>query len=136
MKMKHQLTAWLLLITPLLFFACSERSEKSKEVSSPPSSYSSSPEDETEEEADNDASGCKFEDGTHSASVDYHNSETGYSTTYTLDVEVQDCQIVQINFPNGGHLDEDHISAADIDEDGNASVEGEDGKSFEIQIDR
>jgi hypothetical protein len=135
--MKHQLTTWLLLITPLLFFACSGNSGKSQEISSPPSSYSSSPADETnEEEADNDTSGCKFEDGTHSASVNYHNSRTGYSTTYTLDVEVQDCQIVQINFPNGGHLDEDHISAADLDEDGNASVEGEDGKSFEIQISR
>ena len=78
---------------------------------------------------------CKFEDGTYSATVDYNNPETGYSATYTLDVEVQDCQVVQINFPNDGYLDEDHISYADIDEDGNASVDGEDGKTYEIQID-
>lgn len=91
--------------------------------------------DETNEETSTNSSGCKFEDGTYSATVDYSNSETGYSATYTLDVEVQDCQIVQINFPNDGYLDEDHISYADIDEDGNASVDGEDGKSYEIQID-
>lgn len=89
-------------------------------------------EDSDSEDSD---SGCKFEDGTYSATVDYNNSETGYSATYNLDVEVQDCQIVQINFPNDGYLDDDHISYADIEEDGSASVTGEDGKTYEIQID-
>ena len=88
----------------------------------------------SEKKEGNQDSGCKFEDGTYSATVDYNNPETAYSTTYTLDVEVQDCQIVQINFPNNGYLDEDHISFADINEDGNASVDGEDGKTYEIQI--
>lgn len=100
------------------------------------SSYSNEENDEESNEDNNEYSnGCKFEDGTYSATVDYNNPETGYSATYTLDVEVQDCQIVQINFPNDGYLDEDHISYADIDEDGNASVDGEDGKTYEIQID-
>jgi hypothetical protein len=91
---------------------------------------------ETDEyNAEDSDSGCKFEDGTYSATVDYNNSETGYSATYNLDVEVQDCQIVQINFPNDGYLDDDHISYADIEEDGSASVTGEDGKTYEIQID-
>jgi hypothetical protein len=91
-------------------------------------------ESENDEELEETNSGCKFDDGNYSASVDYNNSETGYSATYTLDVEVQDCQVVQINFPNDGYLDEDHISYADIDEDGRASVDGEDGKTYEIQI--
>ncbi|MCX6187857.1 MAG: hypothetical protein NTU43_12860 [Bacteroidetes bacterium] len=95
------------------------------------SNYSNEENDEVNNESSN---GCKFEDGTYSATVEYNNPETGYSATYTLDVEVQDCQIVQINFPNDGHLDEDHISYADIDEDGNASVDGEGGKTYEIQI--
>jgi hypothetical protein len=34
---------------------------------------------------------------------------------------------VQINFPIDGYLDEDPISYADLDEDGNAIVDGEDG---------
>lgn len=89
-------------------------------------------EDSDSEDSD---SVCKFEDGTYSATVDYKNSETGYSATYNLDVEVQDCQVVQINFPNDGYLDDDHISSADIDEDGSANVTGEDGKTYEIQID-
>ena len=97
--------------------------------------------DETNEKSNDDDethekfSGCKFEDGTYSATVNYSNPETGYSATYTLNVEVQDCQIVQINFPNDGYLDEDHISATDLDEDGSATIDGEDGKTYEIQID-
>jgi hypothetical protein len=78
--------------------------------------------------------GCGFDDDTYSATVHYNNSETGYSATYTLDVEVEDCQIVQINFPNDGYLDEDHISYADIESDGSALVYGEDGKTYEIEL--
>jgi hypothetical protein len=81
------------------------------------------------------SSECKFEDGTYSATVDYINPSTGYSQTYSLDVEVVDCQVVQIDFPNGGWLDESHISAADIDENGDASVDGEEGKTYQVHID-
>ncbi len=85
-------------------------------------------------EIDQENSDCNFEDGNYTAIVDYNNPETSYSATYTLDVEVEDCQVVQINFPNDGYLDEDHISYADIDEDGRATVYGEEGKTYEIQI--
>lgn len=144
----------ILIGTFLLFtiFSCSSKSEKESENnSSTQSNYSNNDEnsfqssssnysnqeysEESGEENNEYSNGCKFEDGTYSATVDYNNPETGYSATYTLDVEVQDCQIVQINFPNDGYLDEDHISYADIDEDGNATVDGEDGKTYEIQID-
>ena len=112
----------------------SSRSYESKESNT--SNYSF---EEVSEKNSNDivnySSGCKFEDGTYSGTVDYNNSETGYSATYTLDLEVHDCQVIQINFPNDGYLDSDHISSADIDENGNAFVDGEDGKTYEIQID-
>lgn len=109
-----------------LFFSCSLKSEK-KDINRV-SSYS----EENEEENLND---CKFEDNTYSATVDYYNPETSYSATYTLYVEVEDCQIVQIDFPNDGYLDDDHISYADIDEDGTSVVYGEDGKTYNIQMD-
>jgi len=78
-------------------------------------------------------SGCRFEDNTYSAMVDYYNEETGYSQTYRLDVNVSDCEVIQINFPNGGWLDSDHITPAELDEDGRCTVYGE-GKTYEIQI--
>lgn len=100
-------------------------------------SDSNSEEDENEESnsLSNSNSECGLDDGSYSATVDYNNPETGYSATYTLDVDVEDCQVVQINFPNDGYLDEDHISASDLDENGNASVDGENGNTYEIQID-
>lgn len=130
----------------LVLVSCSPKSDNdstndnySTDNSSDEETVEESYEEDNEEgnEGDNEeySNGCKFEDGTYSATVDYYNPETNYSNTYTLDVEVEDCQVVQINFPNDGYLDEDHISAADLDEDGNASVDGENGKTYEIQID-
>ena len=72
--------------------------------------------------------------GNQLTTVDYNNPETDYSATYTLDVEVSDNQITQIDFPNGGYLNDDHITPADLDDDGNADVEGEDGKTYHVQI--
>jgi len=58
----------------------------------------------------------------------------GYRQSYTLDVEVEDGEVKQINFPNGGWLDSDHISPEEIDENGNCYIEGENGKTYEIEI--
>ena len=127
----NTITFFVLSLVSCLIFSCSSKSDGSRKSGNSNGSYYSDEEDENSE----NNSGCKYDDGTYSATVDYNNPETGYSATYTLDVEVQDCQVVQINFPNDGYLDEDHISYADIDEDGNASVDGEDGKTYEIQID-
>jgi hypothetical protein len=91
----------------------------------------SDPEDTDVDESDRS---CGWRDGTYSATVDYYNPENDFSNTYTLDVEVEDCQVIQINFPSGGWLDEDHISPADIDPGGEAEVEGEDGKTYRVHL--
>lgn len=149
--MKKVLALILLLVVTHFSNSCSSKTESKQESSKPNNSYlrnnSNQYEDEkpetdsydktNDEESENEeySSACKFEDDTYSATVDYSNPETGYYATYTLDVEVEDCQVVQINFPNDGYLDEDHISAAELDEDGTAMVDGEDGKTYQIQID-
>jgi hypothetical protein len=74
-----------------------------------------------------------IEDGTHSANVEYTNPETGYSASYQLDVEVDDNFVTTIHFPSGGYLDSDHITPGEL-EDGHTTVEGEDGKTYEIEI--
>jgi uncharacterized protein with FMN-binding domain len=114
-----------ILLIGILFVSCNSTQYENEE----------NIESENNNETSRYSSGCKYDDGTYTSTVDYNNPETGYSGSYTLNVEVQDCQIVQINFPNDGYLDQDHISYADIDDDGYASVDGEDGKTYEIQID-
>src|SRR5665213_3166238 len=91
-------------------------------------------EKEDNNESDDDEVSSKLSDGTHWATVEYNNPEPGYSATYTLQVEVEDKQIVRIDFPNGGYLDDDHISPADLEDDGTANVEGEDGKTYDVTI--
>lgn len=87
--------------------------------------------DEPKEETESE---CEYDDGTHSATVDYYNSETGHSATYDLEVEVQDCEVIQINFPKGGWLDGDHISPSVLDENGNATIEDDQGRTWEIHL--
>lgn len=125
----------------MTILSCSNNSQNDSEqeniIRYNKSSSSSSTNDDNEESNNDNSnkSNCDFENNTYSATVEYYNPETNFSNTYTLEVDVEDCQVVKIYFPKGGWLDEDHISAADIDEDGNATVEGEDGKTYEIQID-
>jgi hypothetical protein len=116
-----------IFIALILITSCSNDSRKDKT-----DTYSRVSSADVEESSD--GSNCGIEDGTHSASVDYNNPETGYAQNYNLDVEVEDCQVIQINFSNGGWLDEDHITAADLDADGTATVDGEECKTYEVHI--
>jgi major membrane immunogen (membrane-anchored lipoprotein) len=138
--MKLKLT--LLLILSLLIFSCSSKTKSDSKNNDIPNSLitaddisNENNDSETTTETNTSSSDCGLDDGTYSATVGYNNPETGYSATYTLDVNVEDCQVAQRNFPNDGYLGLDHISAANIDENGNASVDGENGKTYEIQID-
>jgi hypothetical protein len=76
-----------------------------------------------------------YEDGTYTATVYYNNPVTSYSATYTLDVEVEDNEVTVIYFPNDGYLDYDHIWPEELDDDGYVMIYGEEGKTYEIQID-
>ncbi|WP_028375599.1 hypothetical protein [Leeuwenhoekiella sp. MAR_2009_132] len=76
-----------------------------------------------------------YQDGTYSATVYYNNPETSYSATYTLDVEVEDNEVTVIYFPNDGYLDYDHIWPDELDDYGYVIISGEEGKTYEIQID-
>jgi hypothetical protein len=90
-------------------------------------------EETSREEEDND--GCKFDDGMHDAMVDYYNPSTGHSATYSLEVEVENCEVTVIHFPSGGWLDDSHISPAELNEDGDAELEDEEGRTFSVHID-
>jgi hypothetical protein len=58
-------------------------------------------------------------DGTYSATVHYHNRNTGYSADYDLEVEVVDGEATTIFWPNGGYSD----------------VDGDPDKEYDIDID-
>lgn len=78
---------------------------------------------------------CEYEDGRHGATVSYTNPDTGHSATYSLDVEVDDCEVTVIYFPKGGWLDDSHISSGELDDDGYTVVSDQEGRTFEVQLD-
>lgn len=75
-----------------------------------------------------------FEDGTYCAEVTYSNPNTGTENTYTLEVEVFNNEVTQINWNNGGWLDEDHFAASELDSDGQCSFTSDKGYDYTVQI--
>jgi hypothetical protein len=75
-----------------------------------------------------------YEDGTYCADVSYYNPNTGTSNSYTLEVEVQGNQVTQINWGNGGWMDEDHFYAQDLDDGGYCSFTSDKGYDYTVQI--
>jgi hypothetical protein len=75
-----------------------------------------------------------FEDGTYCAEVTYSNPNTGTENTYTLEVEVESNEVIQINWNNGGWLDEDHFSAEQLDENGQCSFTSDKGYDYTIEL--
>lgn len=113
------MTKKLFLLTALIFvFGCKKSSNETK-VSNPIYSYSSSEQE--------------YPDGEYCAEIDYYNPDTGTSSNYTLTVEVENAEIVKIEWLNGGWLDSSHFSPPDIS-DGTASFEDDRGREFEVKL--
>lgn len=50
-----------------------------------------------------------YPDGKYVADVEYYNSKTGTESFYSLDVKVRNGKVVEIQFDNGGWLDDSHF---------------------------
>ncbi|AIN74100.1 hypothetical protein O8E88_000459 [Flavobacterium psychrophilum] len=145
----------ILFISFLIILSCKNNSKSSTEdYDNNSTNYSAEDNrnvdyesDETTEIVDNEVSNNsnietekQIDDGNYDASVDYYNPKTGYSATYDLDVDVENGEVVRINFPKGGWLDEDvhpaesRLSPAELNEDGEATMEDENGRTFEVKI--
>ena len=73
-------------------------------------------------------------DGTFSAEVSYYNGNTGTSSTYTLDVEVEDNYVTVIYWPNRGELDNSHFTPQELDSNGSCSFTSDQGYDYEVTI--
>lgn len=85
--------------------------------------------DDTESDEPEDS----YPDDVYCADVEYHNPHSGASSSYTLTIEVENHEIVKINFPSGW-LDIDQFDAAELGDDGNASFTSDRGYEYEVQI--
>jgi uncharacterized protein with FMN-binding domain len=115
----------LLLITARLAFGCRETSN---------SSLSSNEKEIKVVKEKSVETSCGYKDGTYSATVDYCNPKTAHTAKYELEIHVKDCKIVQIDFPNGGWLDEDHISQTQINRNREAVLKDDKGRLWKIHL--
>lgn len=74
-----------------------------------------------------------YSDGTYCADVEYYYSETGTRSSYTLLVEIENNELVKINWPNGGWLDDSHFSPPNI-ENGSANFTSDKGVEYTVTI--
>jgi len=74
-----------------------------------------------------------YEDGTYCAEIDYYYSETGTSSTYTLEVEIENNELTIIHWPNDGWLDDSHFLPPDIS-DGEVSFTSYRGVDYTVRI--
>jgi hypothetical protein len=125
-----KITSITFATTAILFLSCSPKTEK-KESQNNNDTMRNRKYDDDEITI---SKTCTLKDGTFGAEVYYYNKKTGYSSSYTLKVAVEDCFITEIHFPNGGFLDENHISSTPIDQDGKATVTTDDNKTYELDI--
>jgi hypothetical protein len=87
--------------------------------------------------SDNSSNSTKkdeFLNGSYCAKVDYYNSRTNFTNSYTLNIEVEDNKLVKINFPKGGWLDETHFTPPSFDDQGRASFSTIEGLKYEIKV--
>ena len=127
----------------IFLLGCGGKSSNSNTQDNSTSSYKSSDGERKKQyrrESDNDLSldadeiAEKYPNDTYCAKVEYHNPNTGTSSAYTLTVEVESNEVTEINWPNGGKLDEDYFSGADLDDDGSTSFISDKGYEYDIQI--
>ena len=111
----------LVVLTVITFTSC-KKNNSEKRSTEEVSTYS---EDETTDE---------YPDGTYCADIDYYNPDTGTSSTYTLNVEVESNEVTVIQWSNGGWLDSSHFNPEELDSNGSCSFTTFDGKQYDIQI--
>lgn len=76
----------------------------------------------------------EYPDDTYCAEIYYYNPNTGTRSTYTLNVIVEDNELIVIKWPSGGWLDSSHFYVQELDSDGFCSITSYDGKQYDVQI--
>lgn len=52
----------------------------------------------------------------------YYNPNTSARSTYNLEVELENNEVVKVYFANGGWLDSDHMSPEELDSKGHCTI--------------
>jgi hypothetical protein len=86
------------------------------------------------ESAPEEESTSLYPDGTYCSNITYHNPNTGTRHTYTLNVEVENNEMITIYWGNGGWLDESHFTPKELDDNGECSFTSDRGYEYQVKI--
>jgi hypothetical protein len=75
-----------------------------------------------------------YPDAKYCANVSYYNPNTETQSSYRLTVDIKNNKVIALDWPNGGRLEEDHFSGAELDEEGHTTFESDKGYNYDIQI--
>lgn len=75
-----------------------------------------------------------YPDDTYCAAITYYNPNTGTKHTYTLNVEVENNEMIKIYWGNGGWLDDSHFAPVELDNNGECSFRSDKGNEYGIKI--
>lgn len=76
----------------------------------------------------------EYLNGTYCADVTYYNPNTGRRSKYKLTVVVKSNEIIQIDFPNGGRLDDSDFKNALLNKEGFTQFVAISGYKYTVQI--
>lgn len=76
-----------------------------------------------------------YPNGIYDAIIHVYNPNTKHNATYTLEVEVENEELIKIYWNNGGWLDDSHFSPVDISEEGSASFTDDRGYRYSVELD-
>jgi hypothetical protein len=113
------------------FFSCWNQSYRNSEnVSFQPQSLTKI----TEKESDSEIEPKEYPNGIYCANVNYSNPNTGTNSNYKLTVTVNDKEVIQVDFPGGGRLDNSNFRNAFLNNEGYTHFVDNRGYNYSVQI--
>jgi hypothetical protein len=105
-------------------------------ISCDPDNKTTSPDGKSSHSAVNsdERTASKPLNGSYCAAVAYSNPNTGTNSSYSLLVDVRDNQVICLHWPQGGVLDLDHFSPAQIFPDSTSKINSFEGKEYRVKI--
>jgi len=80
-------------------------------------------------------SACSYKNGNYAATIDYFNLQTKAEETFHAEVEIENCNIVEIKFRGENKMNESIILPAELENNGQVTTEDSGDGIYMIRLD-
>lgn len=79
---------------------------------------------------------CGYQDGIHTATLEYYNPKTRKTNLFNVEADVENCHVIDIYFNVGaGWIDEATMAPTELDDDGECLISGNSGRTYRVVLD-